>query len=290
MDLTNAFAGVSEAVLEARKQVGAEEIIENGMPYCKKCGEPLKLGLDITGPMAERLGKKRYVPRNCACMRMMFAAEAEIEQKRKQAEKIANIRRDNLKAEKYRNSTFNKDDGRCEKLRNICENYVDKRKEMIDSNMGIAFLGSNGSGKTFWASCIANALIDAGATVYMSTLTKLIHDMNANYGEKREFLECKIKNVDFLILDDYGAERGTEYSLEQAFEIIDARYNAGKPLIITANLTEEVLNNPPAMNYGRSYSRILEMCPLIIRAEGERRKEIAAEKRKALIKMLFSEE
>ena len=86
MNLTNAFTVIGTSVLEARKQAVIEEIIdENGMPYCKKCGEPLKLGLDITGPMAERLGKKRYVPRNCACMRMMFAAEAEIEQKRKQA-------------------------------------------------------------------------------------------------------------------------------------------------------------------------------------------------------------
>ena len=291
MDLSNALTGIGAAVLEARHQAGVEEIIgEDGMPYCSKCREPLMLKLNISGPVAERLGSTRYVPRNCECMREMFAETAAIERKRKQAEKKAQMRKDNLKSEKYRNSTFSKDDGRCVKLRNACEKYVSKHKEMIESNMGIAFLGNNGSGKTFWASCIANALIDAEATVYMSTLTKLIHEMNANYGEERDIFERKIRNVDFLIIDDYGAERGTEYSLEQAFEIIDMRYNAGKPLIITANLTEEALKNPPNMNYGRSYSRVIEMCPLIIRVEGERRQDIAAEKRKALIEMLLKDE
>ena len=160
---------------------------------------------------------------------------------------------------------------------------------MLGSNYGLAFIGSNGTGKTFWASCIANALIDAGSTVLMTTLSKLIQEMNANYGEMREPVMRKIRNVDFLILDDYGAERGTEFSLEQAFEVIDTRYGVDKPLIITANLTEDVLKNPPNINYARSYSRILEMCPALIRVEGERRKEIAAEKRKALAEMLFKD-
>ena len=290
MNLTNVLASVGAAVQETRKLACVEEVIgEDGMSYCKECGEPLLLGLDITGPMAERLGKKRYVPRNCACMRLMFAEQDLREQRKKQEENKARMRRENLKAERYRNSTFSKDDGGCEKLRNFCEKYVANYKEMMENNLGLAFVGSNGTGKTFWASCIANALIDEGATVYMSTLTSLIQDMNANYGENRKPLERKIKNVDFLIIDDYGAERGTEYSLEQAFEILDARYSVGKPLIITANLTEEILKNPPTLNYARSYSRVLEMCPVIVRVEGERRSKIAEEKRKEFAKLLKGE-
>ena len=40
-----------------------------------------------------------------------------------------------------------------------------------------------------------------------------------------------------LILDDFGMERGTEYGLEQVFNVIDSRYRSGKPLIVTTNLT-----------------------------------------------------
>ena len=288
MDLSNTIAGIGETVLEARKRAGVEEISgEDEMTYCKKCGEPLKLRLEIAGPMVELLGAVRYVPRNCACMHRMFAEEAATERNRKRAEEIRKQRMNDLRSEKYRISTFDKDDGRDPGIRKACENYVAKRRDMIANNLGLAFIGGNGGGKTFWASCIANAMIEAGATVYMSTLTRLIQEMNANYGENRDAIEHKIRSVDFLILDDYGAERGTEFSLEQAFEVIDTRYNAGKPLIITANLTEETLHNPPSMNYGRSYSRIIEMCPGIVRVESKRREQIASKKRQELSEFLF---
>lgn len=290
MDMSNTLAGVGEAVLAARKRAGVEAITAaDGMTYCKKCGEPLLLTLKFSGTIAERLGVVRHVPRNCVCMRIMFDEEDAAEAKAKREREIRERKINGLKSEKYRKSTFDKDDGRNPKIRRMCERYVEKRGNMIDGNYGLAFLGSNGSGKTFWASCIANALIEAGATVLMTTLKNLIEEMTADYGAERENVLRRIKNVQFLILDDYGAERGTDYSLEQAFEIIDTRYNAGKPLIITANLTEDTLRNPPSINYARSYSRIVELCPAMIRVEGERREEIAAEKRKALAEILRGE-
>lgn len=287
MDFSKTLEGIGAGVLEARKRAGVQGVVgDDGMEYCAKCNEPLMLALNFTGEIAEKLGNTRYVPRNCECMREMFAAEDEALAKEKLKSEIRQRKVNGLKSEKYRRSTFDKDDGRNPKIRRMCERYVTKRGEMIDGNYGLAFLGGNGGGKTFWASCIANALIEAGATVLMIKLTKLIEEMNADYGAYREDIMRKIRYVDFLILDDYGAERGTEFSLEQAFEVVDTRYNAGKPLIITANLTEETLKNPPNMNYGRSFSRIVEMCPGIVRVEGERREEIAAKKRKEMAAFL----
>lgn len=290
MDMTNMLANIGAGVLEARKRAHVHGVTAaDGMEYCAECGEPLLLALNFCGAIAEKLGEVRYVPRNCECMRKMFAEEDAINEKRKREEEIRQRRMTSLTSEKYRNKSFADDDGRMPAIRKTCERYVSKRGDMIENNYGLAFIGSNGTGKTFWASCIANALIDAGATVLMTTLSKLIHEMNANYGEMKRDVLRKIMTVDFLILDDYGAERGTEFSLEQAFEVIDTRYGVEKPLIITANLTEEALKSPPNINYARSYSRILEMCPALIRVEGERRKEIAAEKRKALAEMLFKD-
>lgn len=290
MDMTNVFASIGAGVLEARERAGVVAITAaDGMEYCARCGEHLILTLHFNGKIVESLGHTRYVPRNCECMRKMFDEEDAFLEKQRRERDIREMRLKYLQSEKYRNSTFDKDDGRAPSIRRTCERYVAKRGEMVEGNYGLAFIGGNGGGKTFWASCIANALIDAGSSVLMTTLTKLIRDINADFGEQREPIMRKIKRVDFLILDDYGAERGTEFSLEQAFEIIDTRYNAGKPLIITANLTEEILKNPPGINYARPYSRILEMCPALIRVEGERRKEIAAEKRKALADMLFKD-
>lgn len=290
MDMTNMLANIGAGVLAARQRANVHGVTAaDGMEYCSTCGEPLLLALNFSGKIAEQIGDKHYVPRNCECMRKMHAEEDALAEKRKREEEIRQRRMTSLASDNYIRCTFACDDGRMPAIKRTCERYVQKHRDMIKNNYGLAFIGSNGTGKTFWASCIANALIDAGATVMMIKLSRLIYEMNANYGEMRDYVMRKIRNVDFLILDDYGAERGTEYSLEQAFEVIDTRYSVEKPLIITANLTEDALRNPPNINYARSYSRILEMCPALIRVEGERRKEIAAQKRKELAEMLFKD-
>jgi DNA replication protein DnaC len=69
---------------------------------------------------------------------------------------------------------------------------------------------------------------------------------------------------DLLILDDLGAERGTEYALEQVFAVIDARYRSRKPLVVTTNLTLDALKHPDDLAHARIYDRILEICAPIL--------------------------
>lgn len=59
-----------------------------------------------------------------------------------------------------------------------------------------------------------------------------------------------------LIIDDFGIERGTEYALEQVYNIIDARYRSKKPLIVTTNLTLTDLKNPQDVAHARIYDRL----------------------------------
>ena len=63
-----------------------------------------------------------------------------------------------------------------------------------------------------------------------------------------------------LIIDDFGMERGTEYGLEQVYNVIDSRYRSRKPLIVTTNLTLEELQHPEDTAHARIYDRLLEMC------------------------------
>ena len=75
-----------------------------------------------------------------------------------------------------------------------------------------------------------------------------------------------------LILDDFGMERGTEYGLEQVYNVIDSRYRSGKPLIVTTNLTLTELQNPQDTPHARIYDRLLEMCaPVCFSGENFRR-------------------
>lgn len=86
---------------------------------------------------------------------------------------------------------------------------------------------------------------------------------------------------------ELGVERDTSFSVEQVFNIIDARSCSGKPLIVTTNLSLADLQNPPSLGYARIYDRILEMCPIKLKLAGEsRRTQNAAERRDKARKIL----
>ena len=81
-----------------------------------------------------------------------------------------------------------------------------------------------------------------------------------------------VSEPDLLVLDDLGAERSTEYAIEQLYAIVDQRYRSGKPLIVTTNMTLEQLKNGPELGRRRIYERVLEMCPYRCQFTGPNRR------------------
>ena len=105
--------------------------------------------------------------------------------------------------------------------------------------------------------------------------------------DQRQNVMDKLQKYDLLVIDDLGVERDTSYSLEQVYNIIDTRSRAGKPLIVTTNLTLEDLQNPASIEYARIYDRILEMCPIRLKLIGESRRKDNAERRRIKAKEIM---
>ena len=95
-------------------------------------------------------------------------------------------------------------------------------------------------------------------------------------------------DYDLLIIDDLGAERNTEYALEQMFSIIDSRYRCNKPLIVTTNLKLDELKHPPDLAHARIYDRILERCAPILFAGKNFREDNAASTKAAARQIITS--
>ena len=70
--------------------------------------------------------------------------------------------------------------------------------------------------------------------------------------------------------------------------MIDSRYRSGKPLILTANISPDVLNNPPDMAHARIYSRILEMC-VPIHVTGVQNRKATAQRKMDTLKSMMNE-
>lgn len=169
--------------------------------------------------------------------------------------------------------TFENDDGEKPEITKAMKNYVGNFDKFLEEGKGLLLYGSVGTGKTYAAACVANSLIDIGYPVFMTNFSRIA---KIKFEEQQEFYDG-LNRYPLLILDDLAAERKTEYMNEIVYSVIDARYRAGLPLIVTTNLTAEELKNPSDISNIRTYSRLLEMChPIKVEGKDKRREKLKA--------------
>lgn len=129
---------------------------------------------------------------------------------------------------------------------------------------GLLFTGPVGSGKTFLACCIANALLEKGFPVLFIVVPDLLDRLRSTYDANRapgdpteqEILDTARK-VPLLILDDLGAHNYTDWVKNKLYSLLNYRLNHALPVIITTNINLEDLEEYLGE---RTTSRILQMC------------------------------
>lgn len=188
------------------------------------------------------------------------------------------LRKDGITDPSYLAQNFTRDDNRNARISDVCRRYVEHWPEMKADNIGIMFYGGVGTGKSFLACCIANALIDKQVRTSVTNFPRILNKLQGFGKDKQEFLD-KLSRYDLLVIDDLGVERDTSYSVEQVFNVIDARSRTGKPLIVTTNLSLADLQTPSSLEYARIYDRILEMCPIRLKLVGDSRRTQNAQER-----------
>ena len=99
--------------------------------------------------------------------------------------------------------------------------------------------GSVGSGKTHLAAAIANVRLDAGEPVLFLVVPDLLDHLRATYAAGSEItydeLFEQVRNAPLLILDDLGTQSSTPWAQEKLFQLLNHRYNAQLPTVITTN-------------------------------------------------------
>ena len=225
---------------------------ETGLLMCGKCHTKKQKKISF-------LGVERVVGCLCQCAAEEMERERE---KHREEEELLHIRQ--MKSAGLQDSTFfDYTFANCDETHpcvQYARRYVGNYAEFQKNGQGLLFWGNVGTGKTFLAGCIANALTEKNITVLMTSFPKLLNALGGLYsGEKNEYLKS-LNQYRLLIIDDLGVERDTPYVLETVYLVIDERYKSGKPFIITTNLSLEELRNPADLEHGRIYDRIMERC------------------------------
>jgi len=133
---------------------------------------------------------------------------------------------------------------------------------------GFLMHGNPGTGKTLLGAIMLNELIlrwgRSGKFLnlsrkYFQKIRDTYSEESANYGRSWDIID-ELCNIPFLVLDDFGIQRGTDWEMEMLYELVDARYSEKRFTVITTNQDLDEIKN---LSGGRIYSRLVEMCYLV---------------------------
>lgn len=232
---------------------------QDGLLYCGKCRTPKQYRLTVS--ISEYGMEEIITPVPCKCETEKLELEERRSRELKDMEIVEKLRKRSLMDERFMDQSFEtfhitKDNGRVFQL---CKRYADAFSDMLERNQGLLFYGDVGTGKTFAAACIANSLLRKRVPVVMTSFVKLLENAQGRK-EDEEKLIAQLNRAKLLIIDDLGAERSSEYALERVYNVVDSRYRAKLPMLLTTNVELKEMQNAIDIRYKRIYDRIFEVC------------------------------
>jgi DNA replication protein DnaC len=138
--------------------------------------------------------------------------------------------------------------------------FADRIDEKLDSGRGLWFMGPVGTGKTTLAMLVSKAALKTGRSVAIYSLPRLLNEIRDTHRAERSHVDLldRLTAIDLLHIDDVGAERTTDWVLEELYSIVNARYEDERSIVITTNILDrEALCEQIT---ARTVSRLTEMC------------------------------
>jgi DNA replication protein DnaC len=138
--------------------------------------------------------------------------------------------------------------------------YCDRIDDHLANGRGLWFMGPPGTGKTTLAMLVSKAALAAGHSVAIYSLPRLLNEIRDTHRAERSHVDLldRLTAVDLLHIDDVGAERSTEWVLEELYSIVNARYEDERAVVITTNIDDR--DKLCEQITPRTVSRLTEMC------------------------------
>ena len=276
--LRDVFENIIDTCNANTKTNAGDYVGEDGLLYCGKCNTKKQVEFTI-------FGKVRRPMCLCKCEQERLEKEEAERKKREFEEKVKRYRRLGFPESDMHKWNFENDDQSNPKLAGIMQRYVDNFLELRKQGKGLLLHGSVGTGKTYAACEAANALINKGYPVLVTNFARITNTIQGMYEGKQEYIDS-LNEFQLLVLDDLGAERDSAYMQEMIYNIIDSRYRAGLPMIITTNISIEQIKKTDNMERMRIYDRILERCFPVEVTGGSRRRQIVRDNYKNMKELL----
>jgi DNA replication protein DnaC len=158
----------------------------------------------------------------------------------------------------------------------LVRRYVRGIEANLAAGRGLWIVGDVGTGKTTLAMLVSKEALDAGRSVAIYSLPRLLNLLRESLESPGGLIDLldRLAAVDLLHIDDLGAENQTDWVLEQLYSIVNSRYEAERAIITTSNLMPEELSERLG---ARTVSRLEEICGEPIPLFGEDRRQVRFE-------------
>lgn len=267
---------------------------------CKYCGATRYTKGIFTG---DRIIWMPFGPERCTCPEAVAEyekamaeriekeeAERKAEEDRKLKGRIRRIIGESGMGERFLHRTFGTfqitDENRA--AADMAKRYADSFDKLLPKKdcpepgrNGLFIAGPKGTGKTHLAAAIANQLIQRGTPVICMTMIDLLERIKRTFtnGDVDESSVLTIyKTVPLLIIDDMGKEPPTEWAISTIYNIVNGRYEAYLPTIVTTNYDDKVLvsrmtpqSSRDSITAEATIDRLMEMCKILILRGSSRR-------------------
>ena len=277
--LNQAFENIISKAAQCSNASESDYVGGDGLLYCSKCNTKKQTRVAV-------LGIEKVVPCICHCAAVEYNRQQEEAERQEYERRIERYRQSAGFSDKAMETwTFANDDMANPKLTQVMQKYVEEFPKLRKDGIGLLLWGSVGTGKTYAAACIVNALIDKGYPCMITSFSRIANILQGMREGKQEYLD-KLNSFPLLVLDDLGAERKSEYMQEQVFNVIDNRYRMNLPIIVTTNMSMAEMKNMADIGNTRIYDRILERCHPVEMNGTSRRRKIVKDRYYELNKLL----
>ncbi len=274
-EIMDSISAIITSIAERDNSSPGDYVDSEGFLVCGNCHTRKQVEVQWPGGT-----EPRKMPTLCECEAKKRAAEEEERKLREFQMRVSRLRRDGLTDPEYLHWTFAQDDRRRPEISDACLKYVDEWAQMRIDNVGLLFFGDVGTGKSFLACCIANALLEKCVPALVTNFPRILNKLQSSaWGEDRNGILEQLQRYELVVIDDLGVERNTSYALEQIYNIVDTRYRSGKPLIVTTNLAPAEIKTPENIGLERIYDRIMQNSIPVKVTGPSRRVRIAEEKK-----------
>lgn len=227
--MKDAFKSIFDKVeAKAAKDITKENgdyLNDEGLLMCGKCHTPKQCVVKFFGEI-----RKPHCLCKCGKQKELeYEAEFELRELKR---KIELLRKKCFRNKTPMAWTFENDDKANPKVTELAKRYVENFQMVLRNSASLMFYGDTGSGKSYMAACIANALLAKAYSCLFTSFSRIVNSTSRSLNDRQEYID----NLDYfnlVVIDGFEIEDLTSYALDAALSILESRCEARKPFIVT---------------------------------------------------------